>query len=222
MTRTSLLLTIGFVPAAVVLVWLVLNLISPWRQPGPVIRLAVGPTWERSAMFDSRAMRCVEQERATTDSGTIRLSAACELTIAGQPLAFNIEHDGNQTIGACAATYAGAPVPCESVIAFYNSQLPSVQITSDLGLDPASLRDLPGTNPLFYINEGTWGWIATGCAAAISAGSVWIASRQGRPAPATVGGKAARAGLYVFSGGLLFAFVWYAMLFVTLTTGLVD
>ena len=222
MTRKRPLLAVAFVPAALALVALALNLLSPWRQPGPVIRLQVGTEWERSAMFDSRAMRCVEQERATTEFGTIRLRAACELTIAGQPLAFSVEHDGNQTIGGCAATYGGASVPCESVVAFYNSQLPSVHIASNLGLDPASLRSLPGTNPLFYVSEGVWQWLGTIIAAAITLGAMGLFISAVAPAAAGLRARAMRGGYYLLSGGLLFAFVWYAMLFVTLTTGLVD
>lgn len=222
MNRRSRLLAALFVPAAVALVWLALSALSPWSQAGPVIRLQVGTEWERSAMFDSRAMRCVEQERATTESGAIRLRAACELEIAGKPLAFSVQHDGNQTIGGCSAAYAGAPVPCKSAIAFYNSQLPAVRIESDLGLEPASLRGLPGTNPIFYISEGAWFWAGSAIAAGIAAVALWLYSRRPAPAPATLAGRAVRAGYYLFSGALLYGFLWYAMLFVTLTTGLVD
>lgn len=222
MTRKQLLLIAAFVPAALALVWAALSALSPWRQPGPVIRLVVGPDWERSAMFDSRALRCVEQERATTASGSVRLRAECALQIAGRPLSFSVAHDGNQTIGRCAAAYDGAPVPCESAIAFYNSHLPGVHITSDLGLDPASLRGLPGTNPLFYVSERTWSQVGLACAALITAGMMWLFVHAAAPAAPTAVARAAHAGLYLLSGALLFMFVWYAMLFVTLSSGLVD
>jgi hypothetical protein len=222
MTHKRLLLAVAFVPAAVALVWLALNLISPWRQPGPVIRVQVGPDWERSAMFDSRALSCPEVEDNDATLSALRLRAVCSLEIAGERLAFTVVYERDNTLGRCTATYAGDPVPCASAILFYNSRLPGVHIASDLGLDPDSLRGLPGTNPIFYISEGTWFWVGNVAAAAITLGALWIVGRQVSLAAFGFGARALRAGLYLFSGALLFTFVWYAMLIVKLSVGLVD
>jgi len=214
------LLAALFVPAALVLAWFALHAISPWRQPGPLSVLRVGARWEHAAAFDGRALRCVEQERGGAPGDSLRLRAICAREIAGKPLEVSVAYTGVN--GTCAATYAGEPVPCSTAIPYYNAELPAVMVESDLGLDPASLRRLPGANPLFYLSEPAWLWMGSACAAVIAGLAMWLYGRAAPPAALNPRAAALRSGAYLLGGGALFALTWLTIIFAIARSGLVD
>jgi hypothetical protein len=220
MRRIRPLLAALFIPLAVLLVGVLLNAISPWRQPGPIIRLLVGPDYATSAAFDSRALRCPEQSGNGEMGDAMRLRARCSVEIAGQTLTVEVEHEG--IVGRCRADYAGAELPCESVVAFYNSQLPGVVVRGDLGLPTSELRQLPGTNPLFYLSEQHWFSIQLALAVLITIAAILLGRGLQLGLPSASVAHVARAAGYSVGAVALCAGVWYALLFVLLISGLVD
>lgn len=218
--RIRPLLAILFIPLAVLLAGLLLSAISPWRQPGPLSRLQIGPDRAEAVAFDSRALSCPEQLVRGERSDQFQLQARCQIVIAGKELALHVEHQGIP--GRCTATYAGTALPCESHIPFYNASLPAVFVQSDLGLDAATLQQLPGANPLFAVSEQRWFWLQLGLAAVITAAALLIAGgprlRLARASLASVG----RVAGYTLGTLLVFAGVWYALLFALFFSGLVD
>lgn len=218
--RFRQLLAVLSIPLAVLLVWLLLNAISPWRQAGPIIRLLVGTDPATAAAFDSRALSCPEQAGNGEVGDAMRLRVRCSVEIAGQPLTVAIEHQG--ILGRCRADYAGAELPCESVVAYYNSQLPGVFVRNDLGLPAAELRRLPGTNPLFYVSEQHWFYIQLALAMVITLGAILLGPglKFDLSAP-SVAGMARAAGYTVGAAGLC-AGVWYVLLIALVVSGLVD
>lgn len=219
MRRIRPLLTALAIPLALLLVGLLLGAISPWRQPGPIIRLQVGSERASAAAFDSRALHCSEQQVSGAYAGELRLTARCSLLIAGQPLTVDVAHEG--IIGRCAASYAGVAVPCESIVSLYNSHLPSVFVQSDLGLTGAVLRSLPGTNPLFYLSERDWLFVQLALAAFITGGALLLGgARLALPRFSAV--AIARAAGYAIGTLLLFGGVWFGLLFAFFSSGFVD
>lgn len=208
-------------PAAVLLTALVLHAISPWRQGGPISQLWVGQDWATSSAFDARALTCVTAELTGERSDAFRLRASCGVAIAGAELRVEVQHQGIP--GACAASYRGEALPCTSAIPFYNASLPAVLVTSDLGLSPAELRALPGTNPLFAVEERVWFWSQVGWAGIIAAATVGLFTSGARiRGRASLGRRVARWAGYLASGAALAGVVWYALLFALLFSGLVD
>lgn len=153
-------------------------------------------------------------------SDQFQLQARCRIVIAGKELALRVEHQGIP--GSCTATYDGQVLPCESHIPFYNASLPAVFVRSNLGLDPAMLQQLPGVNPIFNIPEQRWITLQVGLAALITAAAARIAGwpqLQLRRGGLTT---AIRAAGYALGALVVYAGVWYALLFAFLTSGLVD
>lgn len=218
--RIRPLLAILFIPLTVLLVGLLLSAISPWRQPGPLSRLQIGPDRAQAIAFDSRALSCPEQLVRGERSDQFQLQARCQIVIAGKELTVRVEHQGIP--GRCTATYDGMALPCESHIPFYNASLPAVFVWSDLGLDAATLQQLPGTNPLFAVSEQRWFWLQVALAAVITAAALLIAAgpqlRLPRPSLAAL----PRLAGYTLGTLLVFAGLWYALLFTLLFSGLVD
>lgn len=218
--RIRPLLATLFIPLAILLVGLLLSTISPWRQPGPIIRLQIGPERAQAVAFDSSALSCPEQLVSGERSDQFQLQASCQIVIADKELVLRVEHQGIP--GRCTATYDGKAVPCESHIPFYNASLPAVFVQSDLGLDAATLKQLPGANPLFAVSEQRWFWLQVGLAAVITVAALLIA---GGPRLQLLGAPFAsigRAAGYALGTLLVFAGVWYALLFALLVSGLVD
>lgn len=113
-------------------------------------------------------------------------------------------------------------LPCESIVALYNSHLPTVFVQSDLGMDAATLRTLPGTNPLFYLTERDWLLVQVGPAVLITLGAL-ILARGARITLARFSPVAVARGVGHLIGGItLFAGVWFVLLFAFLASGLVD
>lgn len=220
MRRNHPLLATLFIPLAVLLVGLVLSAISPWRQPGPLSRLQIGPDRAQAVAFDSRALSCPEQFVSGERSDQFQLQASCQIVIAGKELALRVEHQGIP--GRCTATYDGKALTCESHIPFYNASLPAVFIQSDLGLDAATLKQLPGANPLFAVSEQRWFWLQVGLAAVITVAALLIASGPRLRLPMASFASVGRAAGYTLGTLLVFAGVWYALLFALLVSGLVD
>lgn len=218
--RSRPVLAVLCIPLAVLLVGLLLSGISPWRQVGSLSRLQVGPDRAQAAAFDSHALSCPEQVMSGEHGDTFRLQAHCRVQIAGKELAVQVAFRGMD--GSCTATYDGQVLPCESHIPFYNSNLPSVFVQSDLGLDKAALGQLPGTNPLFAIPEQRWIALQFGLAALITAAALLLAAgpqlRLTRPSLAAV----PRLAGYTLGVLLVFAGVWYTLLFALFFSGLVD
>jgi hypothetical protein len=209
-----------FVPMVIVLLALLLHSISPWRQSGPVIRLLVGPDYSSAAAFDARALNCSDQHTGSVYNDNFRLQTDCNVTLNGQPLALRVQYHGYQ--GTCSATYGGGALPCQTQIALYNAPLPSVFVQSDLGLDPATLRSLPGTNALFYINEQTWLWtrMVVALLIAITATGLWARSRP--VAPLSLTRLLGLTSAYAVLGLGVFGVVQFALIFALLSAGLVD
>lgn len=218
-SRIRLALSVLSIPAAIILAGFVLSAISPWQQPGPIIRLLVGAERSTAAAFDSRALACTSEEMSGRGDA-FRLRTECTLEIAGKPLVVRVAHQGMS--GRCEASYDGATLPCESNLALYNSPLPSVFVRNDLGLNPAALRRLPGTNPLFYVTERDWFGVQLGLAAVITIGALLISRGIRLSMPSLSFGALARGVGQVLGVGLLSAGVWYLLLWPFLFSGLVD
>ncbi|MBC8076115.1 MAG: hypothetical protein H7Y32_08590 [Chloroflexales bacterium] len=215
------LYSVLFAPVAIIGVTLLLYAISPWRQPGPVIRLLVGPERSSAAAFDSQSLVCPDPQVSRARGDDLRLGAGCAITIHGKLLTFQVRHHG--VVGTCTAMYDSTPLACESVISFYNSHLPSVFVRGDLGLDPTTLRYLPGINPVFYVTERDWFWVHLAVAALIVVAAMllfaWSMSPAAQPALVV---RLAHALGYTAVCITLFGVVWYVLLFVFLSSGLVD
>jgi hypothetical protein len=218
--RSRRLLAALTIVAGVLFVSLALARISPWNQGGPLSRLQVGPDRAQAAAFDAGALTCPEQAISGEHGDTFRLQAHCHVQIAGKELAVQVAFRGMD--GTCTAVYDSRTLPCESHIPFYNSNLPAVFVQSDLGLDSAALRQLPDTNPLFAVPEQRWIALQFGLAALITAAALLIAagpqSRLARPSLAAV----PRLAGYTLGALLVYAGVWYALLFGLFASGLVD
>lgn len=220
MRRIRPLLASLFIPLAVLLVGLLLSAISPWRQPGPIINLLVGPDPASAAAFDSRVLRCPQQSGNGEAGDAMLLHARCSVEIAGQPLTVEIEHRG--VVGRCRADYAREELPCESIVAFYNSQLPRVIVRSDLGLPAAELWELPGTNSLFNLSEQHWFLVQLAVAALITLTAILLGRGLRVGPPSGTLAQAARATGYTVGAAGLCAGVWFALLIALLNAGLVD
>jgi hypothetical protein len=220
MTNRPRLLALFFILAAMVLITFAFHTISPWRQPGPIAQLLVGQEYATAAAFDSRALDCPEQQDNGERGDGLRIQARCTVSIGNQPLTITVAHQG--LTGTCTANYMGEALPCETRLALYNAPLPSVMVRSDLGLDPALLRSLPGTNPLFYVSEHIWFWVQCALAAVIALGAALIAMRGTIWSRETLLGAALRLAGYGVGLVTTFALVWYALIFVLLSSGLID
>lgn len=218
--RIRLLLAPLFILLAVLLVGVLLTAISPWRQAGPIIKLRVGPDQFTTATFDSRALSCPEQRVSGEGSDQFQVEARCSIVIAGKELALRVEHEGIR--GSCTAAYDGEALRCNSSVPFYNASVPAVSIPSDLGLDEATLVQLPGTNPLFAVPEQRWVALQFGLAVLITATAALIAGLPRLQLSRPFFPHATRMVSYALGALLVFAGVWFALMFALLSSGLVD
>jgi hypothetical protein len=155
------------------LAWAATILAAPRQLPVYSVAGASLPDGAGSGrvLISGHAFRCEPVRQA----GPI---ARCETRIAGQPLAVTVgEGSANRVSRPCSASYAGRPIECTASVYAWNlaSPLPHVNVTADLKLTAAQLRDLRWQN--WQANLPEWAWVAFAALTAILlplAGALWL------------------------------------------------
>ncbi|MDW8325877.1 MAG: hypothetical protein RMK99_04860 [Anaerolineales bacterium] len=163
----------AIIVSGLALAWAAIILAAPRQLPAYSVASASLPdsTGSGWVLISGHAFRCEPNRPAG-------LVARCEAQIAGQPLTVTVG-DGlaNRVARPCSASYAGRPVECTASLYASNlaSPLPHVNVTGDLSLTGAQLRELRWQN--WQANLPEWAWAAFAALTAIllpPAGALWL------------------------------------------------